>query len=232
MRCLNCAQEIADAATLCEDCGSTAIESQRTIPAEAKPSSARPEAGPTVPPIDRRTQLSRQTWFWAGMRTVPVVGILSWVSCMLLPVLDLISIAVWVLLVLPVGGLVQWLFLRQRVPALKTKLGLWMLVTAPLGTLVLAAVVVPGIGLLAIFYTPGLPGGIGLYLLQQTMALAVVLGLGAACGGIPAAVLQAIFLRKAVSRAGLWVPPTVLGWALGAVGGVLLCAPVLSILLT
>ena len=145
---------------------------------------------------------------------------------------SLIPIAVWGLSTLPVGGLAQWLFLRQKVPALKTKLGLWMLVTAPLGTLVLAAVVVPGLGWFFILLTFGLPDGIGLSVLQGTMALAIVLGLGAACGGILAAVLQALFLRRTVSRAGWWIPPTVLGWILGAVGGVFLSIQLLSILTT
>jgi hypothetical protein len=155
----------------------------------------------------------------------------SWVTGMLSPLLDVNPMVVWALSVPSVSGLVQWLFLRQRLPALKTRLGLWMLVTAPLGTLVLAAVVVPGAGLLVILFSFGLPGGYGLSLLQQTMAVAVVLGLGTACGGIPVAVLQAIFLRKAVSEAGWWIPPAALSWVLGAVGGVLLCTPVLSILL-
>jgi hypothetical protein len=85
-----------------------------------------------------------------------------------------------------------------------------MLVTAPLGTLVLAAVVVPGFVYFAILVTFGLPDGIGLSLLQGTVALAIVLGLAAACGGILAAVLQALLLRRTVSRAGWWIPPTVL----------------------
>lgn len=150
---------------------------------------------------------------------------------MLLPVLRLISITVWALSTLPVGRLAQWLVLRQRVPAFRTKLGLWMLVTAPLRTLVLA-VVVPGYVFFVILASFGLPVGIGLSLLQGTLALARVLGLAAACGGILTAVLQALFLRRTVSRAGWWIPPTVLGTILGAVGGVFLSIPLLSILLT
>ena len=232
MRCPYCTTEIADVSAFCEHCGSTALESKRAIPAETRPSGARPETEPSVSPADERTQLSPQTWFWAGALTAAVVGVLSWAACMLVPVLSVISITVWALSTLPVGGLAQWLFLRQRVPALRTKLGLWMLVTAPLGTLVLTAVVVPGFVYFLILVTFGLPGGIGLSVLQATMALAIVLGLGAACGGILAAVLQALFLRRTVSRAGWWIPPTVLGWILGAVGGVFLSIQLLSILTT
>jgi hypothetical protein len=190
----------------------------------------RPEAELDLLPTGERTQPSWKTWLWAGVLTAAATRTLSWVACLLAPVLDLMSIAIWVLLVLLTGGLVQWLFLRQRVPDLENKLGPWMLVTAPLGTVVIAAVVGPGSVILLLLISFGLPGGTRLSLLQETMAPAVVMGLGAACGGILTAVLQALFLRRTVSRAGWWIPAKATGWMLGAAGGVLLCNPVLSIL--
>jgi hypothetical protein len=216
------------------------LDPNRAILAETEPSDVRLEIQASVPLTDERTRLSPQTWIWAGALTAAVVGILSSFNCMLLlliwvayvlsPELGFLSIVVWLLSVLPVSGLVQWLFLRQRVPALRTKPGLWMLMTPLPGTLVLLFLVPVPLVFSVIFLAT--PPEYELTLGSVVVICAVVLGMAAACGGILTAVLQALFLRKAVSRAGWWIPPTVLGWILGAVGGALLCIPVFSTLLT